>query len=154
MQTSGRGVEGQAELPGLEDFAVGSLETGEEQPAPQLRVRRVPVDVEEIRVGGIAAVLEDVPPPGVLAAADPDVVRHEVEDLPHSVRAQRLHQAIQVGFLAQLGVQGVVVGDVVAVSASLAGSQVRRAVHVAHSEIGEVGDEPLGVAKREAWMKL
>ena len=53
------------------------------------------------------------------------MVGHNVDDVPHVVRAQRRHEMLEVLRVADLGVEGVVVDHVVAVRAARAGAEVR-----------------------------
>ena len=56
--------------------------THDRQPHPPLA--RLPVDVEEAGVAGVAAAGEEVPPPGVGGGhLDPHVVGHHVDQQPH-----------------------------------------------------------------------
>ena len=66
--------------------------------------------------GEAGPVLEDVLPPRV-AARDPHVIGHHVEDEAHPVPAQRVGEAPEGQLASQLVAQAVVVGDVVAVRA-------------------------------------
>ena len=46
------------------------------------------------------------------------MIRHEIEDLPHAVRVQGFAEARKALVRADLGIEGVVIGDVVAMRAS------------------------------------
>ncbi len=117
-------------------------------------VGRRPVDIEEAGVHRGLAVLEHVHPPGVVAAEDAHVVRHEIEDVPHAVARAARRQALEVRGAADLRVERVVVDDVVAVRAAGARAKVRRAVQVADAERGQVGHERGGIGEGEAGVEL
>src|SRR3989304_2751754 len=76
------------ELLVLEDPAVLVAEDRQQDLVLQLRLERVPVDVEGPRGGRRGAALEDVPPPRVAVPGDPHVGRHPVQDLAHPAGAQ------------------------------------------------------------------
>ena len=66
-------------------------------------------------VGGSLPVLEHVHPPVVVGPQNADVVGHQVDDVPHPVRAQRRDELVEIGALADLGIEGVMVDHVIAV---------------------------------------
>ena len=114
--------EGQPELAGLEDVAVGLAQDRQQDLVLELRPGRGPPgDVEVGAVAGGRAVLQDVVPPGVLVGADGHVVGHGVEDLAQAVLAQGGDPGLVVLRGADLGIQAAVVDDVVAVGAARAG---------------------------------
>ncbi|CAA9567945.1 MAG: hypothetical protein AVDCRST_MAG19-2463, partial [uncultured Thermomicrobiales bacterium] len=78
----------------------------------------MPIDVEERGVRGRLAVLEEILPPGVVAASDPHVVRHHVEQQPHPPRAERRDQSVERRLAAELRIDDRGVDDVVAVAAA------------------------------------
>ena len=78
----------QPQLAALQHDAVVIAEHREQDLAAQLLLQRPPVDVEVLGVGGGAAVLEHVLPPGVGAAGDAHVVRHHVDEHAHAALAQ------------------------------------------------------------------
>jgi len=53
------------------------------------------------------------------------VVRHEIQHLPEPVLAQRIHHAPERRVVAKLGVQPVVIDDVVAMRAARPRLQIR-----------------------------
>ncbi len=120
----------------------------------EMLARRVPVDVEEFRQRRSRAVLEHVLPPRVVGGEHAHVVGHEVHHLRHAVARKLGHEGVEVLAGADLRVEGLVVDDVVAVLAAGARAQVRRAVDVAHAEIGEVGYEARHVAEGELTVQL
>ena len=140
-QVEGAVRELERELLRLEHPAVLVGQDGQEDPVAQLGLGRRPVDVEELgpRRGG--AVLEHVEPPGVGVARDAHVVRHHVQDEPEPARGQRGGHPVEGGGAAELRVERVVVGDVVAVGAAGTTAEARGEIRVADAEGVEVGDE-------------
>lgn len=70
-----------------------------------------------------------------------------VEDLAHAMTVQLLYEFFIPFGRADLGIQGVVVDDVVTMHASRPGSQVRRDVNVADSKLAEVGNSAAALRK-------
>ncbi len=114
VELAGGGIETQGQVAGGQRLAVGRAEERRQQPVLQHAVRRFPVDVEEASVGALAAPFQHVQPPGVVLAADPHVVRHDIQDQPEPGRLQRRHQPAERRLAAELGVDLAVVDDVVA----------------------------------------
>ncbi len=125
---------GQAQLAALEHEPVLIAEDRQQHLVVQLVLDRPPVDVEAARRGRARPVLEHVAPPGVGARADGHVVRHEVDDQTHAVRAERGGEIVEARRAAEVGADRVVVDDVVAVAAPGARLQGRRDVAVADAE--------------------
>src|SRR5205814_7149296 len=66
----------------------------------------------------------------------------------------RMHEAIEVRARAELGIEARVVHDVVAMQAAGTRGEDRRAIDVAHAELGQVRSERSRVVEGEARMKL
>lgn len=79
---------------------------------------RVPLDVEEMRKPGARPVLEHVLPPPVGRLRNAHVVRHEIEDVPHVVRAKRADPFAVFRVGADVRIERRGIGDVVAVRAA------------------------------------
>ena len=84
-------------------------------------VRGSPVDVEEVGIGRGGTVFQNVVPPGVGVADDAHVIGHHVEDLAEMVAMQFVDPGSVIGVAADLGIEGLVVDDVVAVLRCRAG---------------------------------
>jgi hypothetical protein len=147
-------LEAQLELAALQHRAVRVGEHRHQHLVGAVGIGGRPVDVEERGVARGLAVLQHVHPPGVVAAEDADVVRHDVDDVSHVVRAQRGDESLEIRECADLGVESVVVHDVVAVRAAGAGAEVGRAVHVADAECRQVRHDRRGLAEGEAGVQL
>ena len=147
-------IEAQRDLASFENRAVLVAEHRQQNPALQIVPDRVPVDVEERRIGRILAPLQNVEPPGVVGAADPHVVRHDIDNEPHAVRRERRDQRLELGLGADLGVEPVVIDDVVAVRRAGPRLHQRRRIQMTDAEPGEIRDERLGVAEREPLVEL
>ncbi|MBI2940370.1 MAG: hypothetical protein HYY04_08010 [Chloroflexi bacterium] len=74
----------QDQLLALQHLAVRVAQDGQQDAVLQVgpHLQRVPVDVEERRVGRAGAVFQHVHPPGVARIGNPHVVRDDVEDQP------------------------------------------------------------------------
>ena len=151
---AGRGVEVQLDLAGLEHLAEVVAEHRQQHAPVHLGLRRLPLDVEGVRVRRRAPVFQHVEPPGVVGLQHAHVVRHDVEDLAHAVAPQRLAHARVGEFVAHLGIELRVVDDVVAVGAARSCPQVGRAVQVAHAERAQVRDRAGDLLEGAALVEL
>ena len=113
------------ELALLEDPPVVVPQDRKEDPVPQLRLERLPVDVEERGELRRGAVLEHVLPPGVPRPDDAHVVRDHVDQLAHPVRPEGLGQRLVAGPSSEGLVERPVVGHIVAVGVARAGLEDR-----------------------------
>ena len=75
------------------------------------------------------------------AGVDAHVIRDEVDDVAEAVCGDGLDEGSMCGGSAKLRIDLVVVEDVVAVSASGRGREVRRRVTGPHTQSGQVGDD-------------
>src|SRR5688572_8838187 len=98
-------------------------------------------------------ILEHIHPPGVLGA-NANVIRHEVRNMPHTMRPQSGHEGLKVFARADLRIECVVIDHVIAMHAARPRAEVRRAVDVADAEIREVGDQRSSVTKSELRIEL
>ncbi len=143
-----------AQLAIVENVTVLLAEERQQYFSAQLGAQRTPVDVEVVGVVRVLAPGEQIEPPRVVVAADPHVVRDEVQDVAHSVRAQRRDERPVVVGVAELGVERVVIDDVVAVQRTGARFEIRRAVDVRDPEPLQIGDERGRVGEAEAGVEL
>ena len=74
-------VEFEGELPRLQHGAVLVPKKGNEELVAQVAAVRVPVDVEPSGVSRIRSPLQHVEPERIVGAADPHMVRHEIQHL-------------------------------------------------------------------------
>src|SRR5579859_937301 len=114
---------------------------------------RMPINVEEARVTGFAAVLHDVHPPRVFRT-DGHVVRDDVEEQAHVVLAKRRGEAIEFLFRAQLRIDSKGIGNVISMRASRASLESRRGIEVGDSKVVEVRDEIFGIGESEIGVEL
>src|SRR5262249_37469048 len=85
---------------------------------------------------------------------DANGVGHEVEHQPQPARAECVAEAHEVVPVADLWVERIVIGDVVAVLAPRARLQERRGIDMADAERVEIRDDLEGVPEREARTQL
>ena len=142
------------QLAALQHEPVLIAEHGNQHFPRERRVRGLPVDVEEVGVGGSRSILQHIEPPRIVGAHDAHVVGHHVEDMSHAVLAQPLDEALEIFRAADLGVERVVIDDVVAVRAARPRAEIRRAIHVAHAETRQIRDERGRIGKSEAAVQL
>ena len=81
---------------------------------------------------------EDIEPPGVPAAGDPHVIRHDVDEEAQAVVPERLCEAAEGCLAPQLSAKAAVVRHIVAMRAIRAGFEKGRNVAVAYAERCEV----------------
>ena len=82
------------------------------------------------------------------------MVGHDVEHEAQAVPAQRLGQRAERRLAAQLGVELVGVGDIVAVGRALPRAERGREIEVADAELGEIGHQRLGLLEGHAGAQL
>ena len=144
----------QLQIAALEHGSVWLGQHGYQHLVGERRIHRVPVDVEEVRVDRGLSVLEYIHPPRVVGSHDADVIRHDVEDVAHAMRAQLRHEPIEILTTADLRIEGVVIDDVIAVCTACARAEIGRAVDVTDTQGGEVGDDRRQVVEGEAGIEL
>src|SRR5215472_934521 len=120
----------------------------------QFIFNRVPIDVEEVGVIGGFSVFKNIEPPRVVAAHDTHVIRDDVENLAHPMTVQLVDKSVVVLAGTDLGIQSVMVDDVVSVQTAGPRAQVRRGIDMADAESAEVGNNRDCVAKREMLIEL
>ena len=125
----------------LEDLAVLIAEDREQHFVFQLRLRRPPIDVEELGVRRPRTVLEHVVPPDVVARIDAHVVWDDIRDKAHPPRGEARMEPRHRRVVADLPVDEPVVDHVVAVGAARSRLEERRGVDVGHAERVEVVDD-------------
>ncbi len=110
----------------------------------------LPVDIEEARVAARLAVPQDIEPPGIVAAADRHVVRHDIDDEAEPGLAQRRHQAAKSLLAAKLGIDPGRIDPVIAVPRALARHEDRRGIDVADAERSQIGRKRRRIREGEA----
>src|SRR6185312_1441442 len=118
------------------------------------RVHRVPVDVEIVRVDRGLPVLEHIHPPGIVGSHDTDVIRNDVEDMAHALRAQLRYQPIEILAAADLRIERVVIDHVITVGAARARAEIGRAVDVTDPQGRQVWDDRREVLEGEPGIEL
>ncbi len=103
-----------------------------------MRLRRLPIDVEERRVRARRSILENVTPPWILALIDRHVIGHDVQELSHVVAPEHLAKMLVTARAAQLFVDARMIDHVIAVATVRCGLQVRRAVESSDAQFREV----------------
>ena len=93
----------------------------------QLWLKRIPINIEEVGILRCAAVLQDIAPPR-RAGAHAHVIRNNVEHNRHSMCVQVLDQCAQIIFSPDLGVQALMIDDVVAMHAAGSCLEKRRRI--------------------------
>ena len=129
------------QLAALQHGAVMIMQNRDEHFSMQLLFQRMPVDIEETGIDGSLPVFQHVQPPGVVATHDSHVIGHDIDNQPHVVFAESRHKAIKFFRSSDLGIQGVVIDDVVAVHAARPRLEEWRDVAMADAESGEVGND-------------
>ena len=100
------------------------------------------------------APFEHVEPPRIVGAADAHVVGHEIEDLAETVFGEGRDHPVEIGLVAEFGVEWPMVDDVVAVGAAGPRLQIGRGVDVADPEPREIRGEPRRIRKAKPLVKL
>ena len=114
----------------------------------------IPIYVEILGEGRIAAPFENIEPPGIVATADSHMVGDDVEDEAHPVPMQCIDELAESFLASELRIELVVVDDVIAMDRACASRHDRRSVDMADPELGQIGDQLGGIVEREAAMEL
>ena len=125
-----------------------------EQLALQITGARLPIDIEIARARRIRSPLQYVEPPHVIGTAHAHMVRNEVENLAEAVRLQRVDHRPEIVLAAELGIERVVVHDIVAVGAPGPRLQIRRRVQMTDPERGQIRRQPGGCRESEILRQL
>ena len=72
-------LKGELDVPTLKIVPVGLSQDGEQNFVPQLRLERLPVDIEEVRVDRCVPVLQHILPPWIIPVAYSHVIGNDVE---------------------------------------------------------------------------
>ncbi len=144
----------EADLLPLEHRTIAVAKNRQEDLVFQLRLQRVPVDVENRGVPRAGSVFQHVLPPRVGRLRDAHVVRHEVDDVPHVAPAQRLDEPPIRRLVSDLRIEPRRIRDVVAVCTARHRAEVTRRVDVRNPERVEVVHDPGGVVEGEGRVEL
>ena len=113
-----RCVEPELDLTGLQCVTVRPPENRKQHAGvPPVR-ERIPVDIEDIGIRRFLAPFQHVEPPSVVGAADAHVVRDEVENEAETMLLERGGQAGKAVLPAELGIEPVMIDDIIAMRAS------------------------------------
>ena len=82
------------------------------------------------------------------------MVRDEVEDQPQPLGVKRPRHQVEIFLRAELGIEGGMVDDIIAMAAARPRLQERRGIDVAHSQLGEIGGYRFDRRKIEAGIQL
>src|SRR5262249_51621159 len=134
--------------------AVRVAEDRNQQLVGQPRFHRMPFDVEDAREPRARSVLQHILPPRVRRPADAHVVRHEVEQMAHAIRAERVDPLAVVPLGSEIRVEPRRIGDVVAVRAARDCSEIRRCVAIPDPELSQVPGYRARVAERKTVIEL
>ena len=146
-QQEALGIAAERELAGVQRAAERLAQLREQQ------LRRRPVDVEVAGVGAVAAVAQQVAPPGIVRRGG-HVVRHDVEDQAQALGLQGGGEAQEALQAAELVLEAAVVGHVVAVRRAGDRLEQRRGIEVADPEAREIGREAGGAREVHALAEL
>jgi hypothetical protein len=147
-------MEIEAELTAIEDAGVAIGEDREEDLAMEAGGWGIPVDIEMVGEAAGGAMRQQIRPPGIGGIGDAHIVGDEIEDEAHATGVEVVDECGEVGFGAELGIESIEIGDVVAVGAAGGGLEQWGSVEVTDSEGVEVWDEGAGMLEGEAAMEL
>jgi hypothetical protein len=147
-------LEIETKLAVLEDLSELVAEHWEQNFACQFRVKGIPVDIEESSKGRAAAILENVHPPAVACLTDAHMIGNDIEQMAHFSIAKFGGEPGMIVFTAEVGIEAVVIGNVIAMQAPGSCLKVGRSVQIRDSEIVEVRHDLRGVRKAEVQVEL
>ncbi len=137
----------------LQLFAILIAQDGQQQLVAQLRFQGVPVNIEVIRELGGAAIFQHVAPPRIVFR-NGNVVGNNIEHQAHAMRLQLTGEAAEIIQGANLGVELIVVGDVVAVQAAGTRLEQRRGVNMGDAQALKVRHKLPRLLQAKARVKL
>ena len=82
------------------------------------------------------------------------MIGDDVQDVSHTVLAQRGHELFEIFCAADLGIQQVVIDDVVTMRAPRAGSKIRRGITVSDSQGGQIRNQSGRIGEGEVAVEL
>ena len=133
-ETAFGGVVAQLDLARFERLAVRASEDRHQDAAARVAGQNLPIDVERRRVRRPRPPFQHVEPPGIVGVVNPHVVGHEIEDEPDVRPRERRAQTLEGVFAAELGIERIVIDDVIAVAAARARLEKRRRIEVTDAE--------------------
>ena len=154
VKASALAIEHQFQGAVTQRFAVVAAQEGHQQLAAEQGIVRLPLDVEEVCIRAVLPPFQYVQPPGIAVAAYGHVVGYDIQNQPHVMGAQDVHQSHQGFFAAQLGVDPGRIDHVVAMLRAGAGGENRRGVKVADTQLRQVGHLGCRVAQGEVLVQL
>ena len=148
------GVVFELDLTALQRLAIGPSENGEKQSGIAAERDALPINIERGGMRRLGSPFEHVEPPRIVGAADPHVVRHEVEDQADLVVLQRRGQPGEAFIATELGIQPLMIDNVVAMGAAGPRFEKRRSVEMADAELLEIGDDGGGIVEPKIFGEL
>ncbi len=133
--------EADLELAPLKHAPVLIAQNREQNFAAQVRLERMPFDVEIRRVHRAGPIFEHIHPPLIKRLGDAHVVRHEIEQLSHSMRVQLGDPRIVLLARTDRRVEFIMIANFVAVQTLRPRLKIRRGIGVAHTERVQVRDD-------------
>src|SRR5487761_394377 len=112
-----------------------------------------PEDVKIVGVGGTLAVFEYVHPPWVIGAGR-HMIRHNIQQKPHSIVFEALDHLLEFLLGSELGVDQEWVGDVITMRAAAPSLKTRRSVKIGDAKLVQIRNQFTGVCKTKSDMKL
>ncbi len=138
---------------GFQFGAILIAQNRQEKLVAHSRLERLPIDVEIFGVlRGVAILQHVLPPDGVVAHSH--MVGNDIQQKTQTLPLQLRRETGKAFGSAQLRIEAIVTGHVVAVHAVGAGFKDRRGVEVADAQLLEVAHNGLGVGKSKVLVHL
>ena len=102
----------------------------------------------------IGSPFQHVEPERIVGAADSHMVRHEIQHLLQPVLGESGIHPVERSLVPQLGVERVVIDDVVAVGAARPRLEIGGGIKMADAEPGQIGDQFGGAVEAEILVEL
>lgn len=154
IECAANGIEEQFQFAAFEHSAVMIVKHRHQNFSTQFFFQRMPVDIEKVGINGRFPVLQNIEPPGVVAAHHSHMIGHDVHDYSHAVLVENFHKAIEILGSANLRIERIVIDNVVSMHASGASLQARRQIAVTDAERGKIGDDRRCLREREVAVQL
>ena len=147
-------IKREAQFSTIEDDPILVAENGDQHFALQFVFERIPVNIKEVRIGRRFPILQNIKPPGIIAAHNSHVVGNDVENLSHTMLMQGRNELVVLFESTDLRIQLMMVNDVVSMHAAGSGAQIRRGVTMRNTQLSEIGDELGGLQECEIAIEL
>src|SRR6202022_326867 len=152
-KTAFRRIKLEDELSRFKHGSVLRTQSGDEQLVMKVALVGVPIDVEPSSVDGLLPPFQHVQPQRIIGTPNPHVIGYEVQNLLQPMCRERCIHSHEWLCIAELGIERIVVDNVVPVRTARPRLEIRRGIDVADAETRQVGSDLGGWMEAKALVK-